>query len=71
MCLTGLQACSDSKSARLLAAKERYFFLVLTAGFPVRGPVVGLFTGQEINLIQGPLFVNHPYRSERVVVARS
>ena len=42
-----------------------------SAGFPVRGPIVGLFADQEIKLIQGPLFVNHPYRLEREVVALS
>jgi hypothetical protein len=32
---------------------------------------VGLFAGQEIRLIQGPLFVDHPYRLEREIVALS
>ena len=41
------------------------------AGFPVRETIVGLFADQEIKLIQGPLFVNHPYRLEREVVALS
>jgi len=38
------------------------------AGFPTKGPAVGLFADQEIKLIKGPLFVNHPYRLEREVV---
>lgn len=42
-----------------------------TAGFPVKGPAVGLFADQEIKLICGPLFVNHPYRLEREIVALS
>ena len=38
---------------------------------PVKTPSVGLFADQEIKLIKGPLFVNHPYRLEREVIALS
>ena len=38
---------------------------------PIKGPSVGLFADQEIKLIKGPLFVNHPYRIEREVIALS
>jgi len=41
------------------------------AGFPTKGPAVGLFAGQEIKLIRGPLFVNHPYELEREIIALS
>jgi hypothetical protein len=41
------------------------------AGFPVKRPAVGLFADQEIKLIKGPLFVNHPYRLEREIVTLS
>jgi hypothetical protein len=41
------------------------------AGFPVKGPAVGLFADQEIKLIKGPLYVNHPYRLEREIVTLS
>ena len=41
------------------------------AGFSTRGPAVGLFAGQEIKLIKGPLFVDHPYELEREIVALS
>ena len=41
------------------------------AAFPVKGPAVGLFADQEIKLINGPLFVNHPYRLEREIVTLS
>jgi hypothetical protein len=41
------------------------------AGFRGRGPAVGLFAGQEIRLVQGPLFVDHPYQLEREIVALS
>lgn len=42
-----------------------------TAGFPVKGPAVGLFADQEIKMIAGPLFVGHPYRIEREIAALS
>jgi hypothetical protein len=41
------------------------------AGFRGRGPVVGLFAGQEIRLIKGPLFVGQPYELEREIIALS
>ncbi len=41
------------------------------ASFRGHGPAVGLFAGQEVRLIQGPLFVDHPYRLEREIVALS
>lgn len=41
------------------------------AGFPRKGPAVGLFADQEIKLIEGPLFVDHPYRLEREIIALS
>lgn len=41
------------------------------SGFRTRGPAVGLFAGQEIKMIQGPLFVGHPYKLEREIIALS
>lgn len=41
------------------------------AGFRPRGPAVGLFAGQQIRLIRGPLFVDHPYELEREIIALS
>jgi hypothetical protein len=41
------------------------------AGFRSRGPAIGLFAGQEIKLVKGPLFVGHSYRLEREIVALS
>ncbi|MGH1471373.1 MAG: hypothetical protein ACRBCS_09280 [Cellvibrionaceae bacterium] len=41
------------------------------AEFPRKGPAVGLFADQEIKLIKGPLFVNHPYRLEREIAELS
>lgn len=41
------------------------------AGFRGKGPAVGLFAGQEIRLIAGPLFVDHPYDLEREIIALS
>ncbi|WP_374469591.1 hypothetical protein [Phenylobacterium sp.] len=39
------------------------------AGFPVKGPAVGLFADQEIRLINGPLFVGEEYVLRREIVA--
>ena len=39
------------------------------AGFPVKGPAVGLFADQEIHLIDGPLFVGEDYVVRREIVA--
>lgn len=41
------------------------------AGFRGRGPAVGLFAGQEIRLIKGPLFVDQAYELEREIIALS
>jgi hypothetical protein len=41
------------------------------AQFRGHGPAVGLFAGQEIRLIKGPLFVDHPYELEREIIALS
>jgi hypothetical protein len=39
------------------------------AGWPVKGPAVGLFADLEIRLLNGPLFVGETYRLEREIVA--
>jgi hypothetical protein len=39
------------------------------AGFPVRGPVVGLYADLEVRMMRGPLMVGHPYQVRREVVA--
>jgi hypothetical protein len=41
------------------------------AGFPVKGPAVGLFADQEIRMIDGPLFVGEDYVIRREIVALS
>ena len=41
------------------------------AGYRSRGPAVGLFAGQEIKYINGPIFVDHPYKLEREIIALS
>jgi len=41
------------------------------SGYRSKGPAVGLFAGQEIKLIKGPLFVDHPYLLEREIIALS
>ncbi|MEL6860720.1 MAG: hypothetical protein AAGL11_02695 [Pseudomonadota bacterium] len=39
------------------------------AGFPVKGPTIGLFADLEIRLINGPLFVGEDYLIRREIVA--
>ena len=41
------------------------------AKFRTRGPAVGLFAGQQIKMIAGPIFVGHPYKLEREIIALS
>jgi len=41
------------------------------AGFPTRGPALGLFAGQQIRMINGPVFVGRDYLLEREIVALS
>ena len=41
------------------------------AGFPVKGPTIGLFADLEIRYINGPLFVGEPYLIRREIVALS
>ena len=41
------------------------------SGFKSRGPAVGLFAGQEIRMIDGPLFVDQPYVLDREIIALS
>jgi len=41
------------------------------AGLSGRKPAVGLFAGQEIRLINGPLFVDQDYELEREIIALS
>ena len=41
------------------------------AAFPVRGPAVGLFAGQQIRMVKGPLFVGEDYNVEREIIALS
>ncbi|HMN20010.1 MAG TPA: hypothetical protein PKA16_01310 [Ottowia sp.] len=40
-------------------------------GLKGRGPAVGLFAGQQIRLVNGPLFVGQPYVLEREIIALS
>jgi hypothetical protein len=41
------------------------------AGLSGRKPAVGLFAGQQIRLVKGPLFVDHDYELEREIIALS
>jgi len=40
-------------------------------GFPVRGPVLGLFLDLEVRMVSGPLFAEHDYALRRRVVGLS
>ncbi|QCB45896.1 hypothetical protein [Hydrogenophaga sp. PAMC20947] len=44
---------------------------VKLAGFSGRGPAVGLFAGQQIRLLKGPLFVGQAYGLQREIIALS
>ena len=46
-------------------------YTVDKAGLFGKRPAIGLFAGQEIRLINGPIFVNHPYQVEREIIALS
>ncbi len=41
------------------------------SGFRTKGPALGLFAGQEIRLVKGPLYVGHAYKLEREIIALS
>ena len=41
------------------------------AGFRSRGPAVGLFAGQQIKMIDGPLMIGKEYLLEREIIALS
>jgi hypothetical protein len=41
------------------------------AGFPVKGPTIGLFADLEIRYVNGPFFVGTPYLIRREIVALS
>ena len=41
------------------------------SGFRTKGPSIGLFGAQEMKMINGPLFVDHPYKLEREIIALS
>lgn len=38
------------------------------AHFPVRGPSIGLFIDLEVRFVEGPVFVDRPYRIEHTIV---
>jgi hypothetical protein len=65
---------ADSPWGRPILPREMISVLVSSSSPPDlrgRGPAVGLFAGQEIRLIRGPLFVDHPYDLEREIIALS
>lgn len=66
---------ADSPWSRPIIPMEMISVLVQytsgQAGYRTKGPAVGLFAGQQIKLINGPLFVAQPYRLEREIIALS
>ncbi|HMG20958.1 MAG TPA: hypothetical protein VK607_06560 [Kofleriaceae bacterium] len=65
---------ADSPWRRPILPREMISVLLSSTSQPSlrgRGPAVGLFADQEIRLIQGPLFVDHPYELEREIIALS
>lgn len=41
------------------------------SGFRIKGSAIGLFAAQEIKMINGPLFVDDPYKLEREIIVLS
>ena len=64
---------ADSPWGRAVVPMEMISVLANKAhrGFPVRGPALGLFLDLEIRLVDGPVFVDQPYRLDRRIVGLS
>ena len=41
------------------------------SGFRTRGPAIGLFAGQQIKMVNGPLLIGEDYLLEREIIALS
>jgi hypothetical protein len=68
------EGAAGSPWGRPILPREMISVLLSSSSAPDlrgRGPAIGLFAGQEIRLIRGPLFVDHPYDLEREVIALS
>ncbi|NKB99132.1 MAG: hypothetical protein GKR90_11655 [Pseudomonadales bacterium] len=69
------EGAKDSRWGRPIIPMEMISVLTQytsgNTGFRAKGPAVGLFAGQEIKLIKGPLFVDQPYLLEREIIALS
>jgi hypothetical protein len=61
---------ASSPWGRPIVPMEMISVLAMKAGndLPVRGPSVGLFLDLEVRLLDGPVFVDEPYRLEQDVV---
>jgi hypothetical protein len=65
---------ADSPWGKPIIPREMISVLLGSSGQPNlrgRGPAVGLFAGQEIRLVNGPMFVDQPYELIREIVALS
>jgi hypothetical protein len=68
------EGAARSPWGRPILPREMISVLLGSTGQPSlrgRGPAVGLFAGQEVRLIRGPLFVDQPYELEREIIALS
>jgi hypothetical protein len=68
------EGAAGSPWGRPILPREMISVLLSSSSAPDlrgRGPAIGLFAGQEIRLIRGPLFVDRPYDLEREVIALS
>jgi len=68
------EGAAGSPWGRPILPREMISVLLSSSGQPSlrgRGPAIGLFAGQEIRLIAGPLFVDRTYELEREIVALS
>lgn len=60
----------DSPWGRPIIPTEMISVLALKGGtgFPVRGPSIGLFIDLEVRYVNGPVFVDSPYRVDHTIV---
>ena len=69
-CSSWYRANGDSPWGRPIVPTEMISVLAHRSGaeFPVRGPAVGLFVDLEVRFVDGPVFVDHPYRVAHTIV---
>lgn len=67
---TWYRADGDSPWGRPIVPTEMISVIAhqSNAHFPVRGPAIGLFIDLEVRFVDGPVFVDQPYRIEHTIV---